>query len=401
VTTPVVELTEYETCERPLPQEVVGHLLAAGSTAITVAPTSTSGHWRLTASSQVGTLAVPGLHVHIRPKVGISNVLAMLDDGLPSDAWGTPDVGLATSPELLPVFAEFFARSVVHATSRGLVRRYREHDDVLVAPRGRIDFTVQLRRSTSPSPLACRFDEFTTDVAENRLLLGTVERLLGLAEIPPRVRNLLRSLRSRFEEVTAARPLPTDFDRIHLTRLTEHYRGPLRLARLVAENLSLRDVHGATAVSSFLLDMPRVYEDFVSRRLTRALRGRLQVRAQHSTWLGEGRQVPVRPDLVFLNGRMPVFVGDVKYKLAPLGMARSSDYYQLLAYCQTLGLTEGVLIYAQSDDEPPASTVTVRHSGIRLHTYRLDIGGDLNDLGAAMGRLAGWIRDHAAGLVPS
>jgi 5-methylcytosine-specific restriction enzyme subunit McrC len=401
VTTPVVELTEYGTRELPLPQEVVGQLLATGSTAVAVAPTSISGHWRLTASSQVGTLAVPGLHVHIRPKVGIANVLGLLDGGLPSDAWRTPDVGLATSPELLPVFAEFFARSVLHATSRGLVRRYREHEDVLIAPRGRIDFTVQLRRSTSPSPLACRFDEFTTDVPENQLLLGTVERLLGLAEIPPRVRNLLRSLRSRFEEVAAARPLPTDFDRIHLTRLTEHYRGPLRLARLVAENLSLRDVHGATAVSSFLLDMPRVYEEFVSRRLARALRGRLEVRAQVSTWLSQEGQVPVRPDLVFFNGRTPVFVGEVKYKVAPLGLARSSDYYQLLAYCQTLGLTDGVLIYAQSDDEPPASTVTVKHSGIRLHTYRLDIGGDLKDLGAALRRLASWIRDHASGHAPS
>jgi 5-methylcytosine-specific restriction enzyme subunit McrC len=78
-----------------------------------------------------------------------------------------------------------------------------------------------------------------------------------------------------------------------------------------------------------------------------------------------------------------------------LGVARSSDYYQLLAYCQTLGLTEGVLVYAQSDDEPPASTVTVRHSGIRLHTYRLDIGGDLNDLGAAISRLASWIHEHS------
>ena len=119
-------------------------------------------------------------------------------------------------------------------------------------------------------------------------------------------------------------------------------------------------------------------------------------RAQVPTWLGEGRQVPIRPDLVFSNGRTPVFVGDVKYKVAPLGVARSSDYYQLLAYCQTLDLTEGVLIYAQSYDKPPASTVTVKHSGIRLHTYRLDIGGGPDELDRAIGRLASWIRDHAA-----
>ncbi len=396
MTASVLELAEYESRELPLSQETVGHLLSIGSDAVAVAPTSTAGRWRLTASSQVGTVAVPGLHVLIRPKVGIANVLALLDDGLPPHAVRSQDVGLATAPELLPVFAEFFAGSVLRAISRGPVRRYREHEDVLVAPRGRIDFTAQMRRATTPSPLACRFDEFTTDVPENQLLLGTVERLLRLAEIPPRVRSLLRSLRSRFEDVGSARPLPTDFDRITLTRLTEHYRGPLRLARLVAENLSLRDALGSNAVSSFLLDMPRVYEDFVTRRLARALRGRLDVAAQVVTWLGEGRQVPIRPDLVFSNGRTPVLVGDVKYKVAPLGVGRSNDYYQLLAYCQTLGLTEGVLIYAQSDDEPPASVVTVRHSDIRLHTYRLDIGGRPDQLSLATDRLARWISTRAA-----
>lgn len=392
----MLELAEYESSELPLTQETVGHLLATGRGALVIAPTPTPGRWRLTASSQVGTLAVPGLHVLIRPKVGILNVLALLDDGLTHDAVRPENVGLATTPELLPVFAEFFARSVLNATSRGLVRRYREHEDRLIAPRGRIDFTAQLRQATAPSPMACRFDEFTADVEENQLLLGTIERLLALAEIPPRVRSLLRSLRSRFEDVTTTRPRAADFDRVTLSRLTEHYRGPLRMARLVAENLSVRDAHGSTAVNSFLLDMPRVYEDFVTRRLTHSLQGRLAVRAQVGTWLGEERQVPIRPDLVFSRGRTPVFVGDVKYKVSPLGLARSNDYYQLLAYCQTLGLTEGVLVYAQADDEPPASTVTVKHSDTRLHTYRLDVGGGPDKLDQAIARLAHWINGRVA-----
>jgi 5-methylcytosine-specific restriction enzyme subunit McrC len=397
VTTEVLELSEYETREVTLPRETVSYLLSVGSRALSIAPTPTTGRWRLTASCLVGTLAVPGLRVLIRPKVGIGNVLALLDDGLPGQPLRTPEVGLAAAPELLPVFAEFFVSAVLQATNRGLVRRYREEHDVLIAPRGRLDFAAQLRRATAPSPLACRFDEYTTDVAENQLLLGTVERLLGLTQIPPRVRATLRGLRARFEDVAVVQPHPADFDRIALTRLTEHYRGPLRLARLVSEGLSVRDRLGATGAQSFLLDMPLVFEDFVTRRLTSALRGQLDVRAQYPTHLGKGRHVPIRPDLVFRNGRIPVFVGDVKYKVAPLGQARSNDYYQLLAYCQTLDLREGVLVYAQSDDEPPATAVTVRHSGVRLHTYRLPIGGGAEQLRRAIHDLAAWIAGRAAG----
>jgi 5-methylcytosine-specific restriction enzyme subunit McrC len=389
-----VELTEYQTRGLSLPEPTVRHLAALGTTAVSVRPTPTAGRWDITASGRVGTLAVPGLHVVIRPKVGLQNLFTLLDAGLPMGSWRKDEVALATSMEILPAFADFFARSVEQATTRGLLRTYREQRERLVAPRGRIDFPTHLRSAVLPSPLPCVFDEYTADVPENRLLLGTVERLLSLIELAPHTRVLLRSLRARFEEVTPARPQVRDFDGLTITRLSEHYRAPLRLARLIAQNLTLLDRHGQASASSFLLDMPTLFEEFVTRRLTVALRGKLRVEAQSPIHLDDQRRVPIRPDLVLRRGGTALYVGDVKYKVAPLGLARSSDYYQLLAYCEALRLREGALIYAQVDDEPPSRVVAVRHSGVRLWTYRLDLSGSPVQLRQSVNGLASWLAER-------
>ena len=68
---------------------------------------------------------------------------------------------------------------------------------------------------------------------------------------------------------------PDHHDRVVFTRLNEHYRPALRLAALVLANLTLQDRIGETQASSFMLDMNKLFERFVTERLRRALRGRL------------------------------------------------------------------------------------------------------------------------------
>jgi 5-methylcytosine-specific restriction enzyme subunit McrC len=82
--------------------------------------------------------------------------------------------------------------------------------------------------------------------------------------------------------------------------------------------------------------------------------------------------------------------------LAPAGVARIGDYYQLLAYCTALNLAEGVLIYAQTDDEEPERQVVVRHAGTRLVTYRLELSGGAAEIEGAVEGLASWVALRAS-----
>ena len=95
-------------------------------------------------------------------------------------------------------------------------------------------------------------------------------------------------------------------------------------------------------------------------------------------YLGVGNRVAMNPDLEFRRSIEWIgaqYVADVKYKLTKDGRARSSDYYQLLAYATALNLTEGMLIYATSDGSPPENEVVVRHSEQSLYTFRINLSG--------------------------
>lgn len=118
---------------------------------------------------------------------------------------------------------------------------------------------------------------------------------------------------------------------------------------------------------------------------------------QQALWLDRTKRVRIKPDLLF--GTPPAtwaYVADAKYKLTDDGLGRHPDYYQLLAYCTSLGLDEGMLIYAATEAEEPAREVVVRGSGVRLVSYRLPLGGSQSEIGRAVDGLASTIRRRLA-----
>lgn len=88
----------------------------------------------------------------------------------------------------------------------------RVEEERLVALRGRIDVSAQLRTPAMTSPVACRFDEYTADITENRYLRTAVRRLLRVPGVRPETRQLLQRELSRFEGVSDVHVDPADAD---------------------------------------------------------------------------------------------------------------------------------------------------------------------------------------------
>ena len=98
------------------------------------------------------------------------------------------------------------------------------------------------------------------------------------------------------------------------TRLDRHYLPAVVVARLLLQNLSFRDAVGGATATTFLVDMNKLVEAYISEHLRRLCRGRLEVRKQFSLFLDDERRVNIRPDLVFFGQKQRVFVADIKYK---------------------------------------------------------------------------------------
>lgn len=391
-----VELREWESSELHLSSDGARALAEVADGRLTVSVGSSPGSWTVSTTSHVGAFVVPGVELLVRPKVPMHNLFQMLDVGSPTLEREMFSFGSDRS--LLAAIAHLFARSVEQAVGNGLVRSYRAEHERLHALRGRVSIAAVVRRPGLPAPVPCDFDEYTADILENRGVKAALQRLLRVPGVRPRTRRALTHALAQFEGVGDTWVDPDALDRIHFTRLNRHYRQPLRLASLVLRNLSLIDRIGAEDASAFTVDMNRLFQDWVTDRLQRHLRGRLSLVSELPEHLAVGRKIPMYPDLAFFADSQLVYVGDVKYKLTGSGLARNADYYQLLAYATALDQPEGVLVYCQADGAVPEREIVVRHAGTRLRTHALDLSGTPEQMEAAAATLGDRIWERVVAL---
>ncbi len=404
-----IELCEHSAVPVDLDDEQLDAVIDAAAGRLGVRRVAGGGHV-LTSGSHVGVLVAGDVEVAVQPKVPIHNLFLML--GVRQPEFAADGAAFGHDADLLTAMVRVFTRAVESATSRGVLRGYRHTEERLISPRGRIDVAAQIRRPGLPSPIPCRFDEFTVDIDENRALVAALDRLRRVPGVSSELRSRLVHLAPRFADVPVVAFDPAVLERWQSNRLNRHYEPALRLAAVILRSVTLRNVAGDISAPSFMINMNDLFQDFVADRLRTALRGHLDVVEEPTVHLGSPRRLAMRPDLVFRTsgaGRRSgsTYVGDVKYKLSS-GPARMSDYYQLLAYTTALGLDEGVLIYAQRPDpssgESPADaliedllgdekvhSVRIHNTTTTLHVYRLALTGSNVEVEAGMSGLADWV----------
>lgn len=392
---PIV-LDEYDSKTTTLTSEQVLALRAAVGRRLTVTAADAPGDWIVKATSYVGTVVAGGVRVLVRPKVSNANLFHLLEAGGEALDVRPEAFEYGQTADLVPSFSTFFARIVETAFARGIHRAYEEREVVLSGIRGRVDLNAQQRRLGLPIPVACRFDEYTGDVPLNRIIKAAAEVLSRVRGVTSTTRSALAAILSRLEEVSPLHGpelyVPTVF-----TRLNHHLRPAERLARMVLRGSSLVDQWGDAEAGAFLVNMNRVFEEFVAARLRTYLAGRLVVDVQHHAWLDTGHEVvQIVPDVVIRDGGRPVFVGDAKYKLLhDEEKGRNPDYYQLLAYATALNVPEGVLVYCHHDGMAP-EPIEVVHAGTRIFVRGINLDGRPSDVDNQVQSLAAWISARCA-----
>lgn len=385
-----IAISEYETSQ---PIRLTGGDLALAQTIPTdrlqVLP-QPNGLFVFRASSFVGTIEFESVKLRITPKVDdLNNVLMMFAATAGVAEW-SPRLSDYGGGDLVTGVAELVLRTIDDATRRGLVQGYQTQEERLHTLRGRILMSELAARPWENWPVPCRYDDFTADVAENRVLLAAV-LLIRRWVYEPGLRRLTQELRGRFMGVSTPDDPLAEADRIRETPLNEHYGPALTLARLLLGGLGIAHTVGDLSAVSFLVDMNRLFERWVGHELTQRLWPRIIVTEQEILPLSRKPTTRMNPDLIFRVGESRALVGDIKYKLTGSGLARNSDYYQLLAYTIAANVQSGVLIYCQAD-EAPARTITVEHSGQTLSCFPLSLAGDWQQVSSELDLLVRHIR---------
>lgn len=382
-----ISLTEYQTSP-PVPLEPPDLMLleSVPRDRLDIVPTTDPGWFRIRASSWVGTVDLSTVRVRITPKVDdLRNVLMMFASVAGIADW-SPRRADYTGADFVEGVAELVLRAIDQATRRGLIHGYRTREDRSPVLRGRLLVSQLAARPWDAWPMPCRYDEFTADNPENRVLLAAVQAIRRWT-VPPETRRRGSELLTRLDEVSDAGDPWLEAGLIRESPLNEHYRPALALSAIVLAGAGVAHREGDVRATSFLVDMNQLYERWIGAELAARLAPVTRVIEQESVALSRRPSVGMHPDLIFRSNGRNVLVGDVKYKLTGTGIARNSDYYQLLAYATALRLPRGILIYCQADGAKPQS-VQVVGGGQELTCYPLGLGGDWSQIRQRLDALA-------------
>ena len=145
------------------------------------------GLYRIEPVGKVGSVRTPAVQLEVRPKerIGLRRLLFLLgyagDQGFRDDS-----VAAVEETDLWSALAESLAHLADRALSRGVLQGYLNVDESLRTVKGRIRISDQIsRRPGMLVPLEVSYDEFTEDIAENRILRAALERMSQVPGVPP------------------------------------------------------------------------------------------------------------------------------------------------------------------------------------------------------------------------
>jgi len=386
----VIELVENKPRALPpgsLTDAQIQLLVRVYAAQVTVTPPSflTDGNWLLQNNGWVGYIPLGGdIGLSLVPKVPIANVLRMLEV-----AWDLTRLKLPkgtfdarTLVEFYERMAMIFAQRVSDRCVRGIYRSYVEEKDELVAVRGRVQVSEAVAHPLRVR-LPCRYEEFTADVDDNRILAFALQciRRSGLcmeAHAQPHVRKAYQLIAS------FAAPNPFTAQAClgrHYNRLNADYRLLHALAHFFIAHTGPTIYTGARQTVPFFVYMPQLFQEFVAAYLRDAIADRhlaLHFKTQEPFLLDSVAGVKFQFDGVLRQNTEdgPILgVLDTKYKAN--GTPSTDDIAQVLAYAHVLGAPDAILIFPA----PLANPVNFLNHGISVRSLSYSLDGDLDAAG--------------------
>lgn len=352
--------------------------------------------------------------IDVRPRVPIGNL-----ERLVRLATGFKPVILANylrafsyaderPPALLDVIADHLLQTFDRLWDAGLLSEYELRQRHGTSPVGRINtFASALRtmRSGQPQSVSSAFHR-TRDIGPNRTIRFALERLLRqvLATPEPALHSNRRvALRRALAKLDAvlrptARQITNEAIADYIRRLPyhhDHYADALILSQMVISEagLSIRGKGALTVLPTVLIDMEKVFEDYMRQMLARAWAtdDALDVRDGNregdqgaKTYMFADRapnqsNSGVTPDIVVMVNAKPDLIIDAKYK-PQRGLPDRGDLNQVVTYGVRYGCSKVMLLYPNRKMDGPFFERLGSVGGINVYIARIDL--DAKDIEA-------------------
>jgi 5-methylcytosine-specific restriction endonuclease McrBC regulatory subunit McrC len=235
-----------------------------------------------------------------------------------------------------------FLQQVEQLLARGIRAQYVEDEGNLLAVRGRLSIQENLRQNVhAPHRFYCRFEEFSPNRPENRLIKSAILAVRAQTQVP-NTRRRAAHLVEWLHEVPSSYDVSRDFTLWRTDRLMTHYLAIRPTCEWILRSQSASPVAGVQSMIGRFVRMNDVFERYVTRWLQERCRGDYRVFGQ-----GEGTSTlplcrdmhgrelyPMRPDIRITRHSHCVAILDAKWKSSRDDgkLASGGDLYQMFAY---------------------------------------------------------------------
>lgn len=376
----IIHLQEYVTRSFPaekIRQETAVTLYEKYRNQILVEfPAHPTGYqWQLTSQGWIGFIPLSSeLQFALEPKVSLSNLFQMLDYAYKLDIRFIDDLfNCENLQDFYDRLARILGRRIMDRGRKGFHRSYIAYQDNLPYLRERVNLNNWIRAPWKVD-LDCEFHEHTADIEDNQILAWTLYSIGRGGICTGETLGIIRKAYHNLEGYVSLRPFAPNvcINRLY-HRLNEDYQPLHALCRFFLEQSGPSHQVGNRLMIPFLINMQRLFELFVAEWLNKNLPKRWHVKIQEKVYMSTDNRLFFQVDLVLIDNQTGAVncVLDTKYK-AP-DTPSPEDIAQVIAYADTLGCEEAVLIYpsklSHSIDRKPGRT--------RVRSVTFDLAGDL------------------------
>lgn len=136
-----------------------------------------------------------------------------------------------------------------------------------------------------------------------------------------------------------------------------------------------------TRMPSFLFNMDVVFENFIRNCISnyfmkfgvRVFDG--NQKKHQGILFSDNKRFPVKPDLIFKKGKVPIMLGEVKYK----PKIDESDRYQLISHATALKTSVALWISPSMDENTDLEFIGTINSGIEFYHCKFSLKGDIKN----------------------
>lgn len=270
--TRILQLSEEETGRVPnaeLPDHLALKLHAAYKDRLEITfPSLVSSDFLIRSKGYVGQIPLSSDYiVSIQPKTTVTNIFRMLEYTYQLQSFEIL-AGIGQSDSVVDLFerlAFILAKRILDRVRRGLYRSYSTTQESIAYVRGRILVAPTIRtQALAAHNLVCEYEEHTSDLEENRILLWTLSQLtkspLHREVVIQAVRQAKRVLG---QDVSLVEASAQDCTHRLYNRLNDDYRVLHALCRFFLEHSGPAINIGDYELLPFIVYMPALFQSFV------------------------------------------------------------------------------------------------------------------------------------------